>query len=102
MNRALVIKTYGDNDIASAIVDGIKAGTVKHDPDWGRVAALVRVAVGNTKTPEDYACMVVKSSYEHRTQKHGRMYAAILGAWALLWLSIVGWYDYLSAINREA
>ena len=102
MARALVIKTYGDNDIASAIVAGITANAGAKEMDWTKIAALVRDAVGNTKTAEDYACMVAKSNYEYSIgREHGRMYRAILGVWALLWLDAVGWYEYFKAINRE-
>lgn len=103
MARALVIKTYGDRDIASAIVGGITANACTSKTDWNKIAALVRVAVGNTKTAEDYACMVAKSNYEYSVgHKRGRLYGAILGVWALVWLDFLGWYEYFKAINREA
>lgn len=32
----------------------------------------------------------------------GRVRGAILGAWALLWLDILGWYEYFKRLNRGA
>lgn len=104
MTRALVIKTYGDKQIAGAIADGVEKGREESEArKWKRTAALVRVAVGNTKTAGDYACMVQKSRYEHQVvQNHGRLYEAILGAWALAWMSIFDWVHYFQNWNRAA
>ena len=81
MMKAIVIKTYGDPEIAEALRDGIRAGTedarraeLTHDQievveaeiDRQHILEeLVRVAVGNTKTAEDYALMVTKSRADH-------------------------------------
>lgn len=31
----------------------------------------------------------------------GRLRSAFLGVWALLWLGVLGWYEYLRDWNRE-
>ncbi len=110
MQRGVVLKLYGDRRIAGAIADGMaKALPREHveivEAEIDRqhiMRALVRVAVGNDKTAEDYACMATKAMCDYGyTPRHGRLYGAILGAWALLWTVIYGVYDYLSAWNRE-
>ena len=110
MQRALVIKSYGDPQIAGAIVDGVvktlpkgQMQIVKAEIDRQRIVRkLVRVAVGNTKTDEDYACMTVKAMGNYGyIPAHGRLYGAVMGAWGLLWTVVHECYNYLSEINRE-
>lgn len=110
MQRGVVIKMYGDEQIAGAIADGMTKAldaecieVVKREIQEQRVQrSLLRVAVNNTKTAQDYACMTAKArgDYEY-TRSHGRMYGAILGLWGLLWVVVYGIYDYLSAWNRR-
>lgn len=110
MTRGVVIKLYGDEQIAGAIADGMTQAleadsiqVVKREIHDQRVQrSLLRVAVNNTKTAQDYACMTAKArcDYEYN-RKHGRLYGAVLGLWGLLWVVIYEVYDYLSAWNRE-
>lgn len=110
MNMGVVIKLYGDQQIAGAIADGMthaldaqSVEIVKREIHNQRIQrSLLRVAVNNTKTAQDYACMTAKArcDYEHSRQ-HGRLYGAVLGLWGLLWVVIFEIYDYLSAWNRE-
>lgn len=111
MQRGVIIKMYGDEQIAGAIADGMTKALdaqsmeiVKKEIREQNVQRhLLRVAVNNTKTAQDYACMAAKArgDYEY-TRSHGRLYGAILGLWGLLWYSIYMLYDYLSALNRES
>lgn len=39
---------------------------------------------------------------KYSTRPHGRLYDAVLGLWALMWLNILEWHAYLQAWNREA
>lgn len=110
MTRGVVIKLYGDQQIAGAIADGMtqaldaqSMAVVKREIHDQRIQrSLLRVAVNNTKTAQDYACMTAKArcDYEY-THHHGRLYGAFLGLWGLLWLVIYEAYDYFSAWNRE-
>jgi len=110
MTRAIVIKRYGDPALSGAIADGMtkvleadSIQVVKREIHNQRVQrSLLRVAVNNTKTAQDYACMASKArcDYEY-TRHHGRLYDAILGAWGLLWTVIYEIYDYLSEWNRK-
>lgn len=69
-------------------VESVEIVTVQQDK-WRRVARQVRVAVGNTKTPEDYHLMIVKARSEYAIHtRPGPMHTAagkLLLAWALLW-----------------
>ena len=55
---------------------------------WKTVAKLVKVAVGNTKTPEDYEIMLIKAKADHSTAPAaGPMHVVggkLLLAWAML------------------
>ena len=63
--------------------------------------ALLRVAVNNTKSTDDYDCLITKARYEHRIPEHGYLYNAVLGIVGLMCVVIYEVYDYLSRINRE-
>ena len=39
---------------------------------------------------------------KYSTEPMGRLHGAILGVWALLWLSVVEWIRYFERWNREA
>ena len=111
MTRGVVLKLYGDAQIAGAIADGMTRAmpqeqmeVVEAEIDRQRIQrSLLRVAVNNTKTPQDYACMTAKTQWDCRSiyREHGRLYGAILGLWGLLWLCIYEAFDYFSAWNRE-
>lgn len=109
MTRGVVIKLYGDQQIAGAIADGMTKAleadsihVVKREIHEQRVQrSLLRVAVNNTKTPQDYACMSAKARCDYDTSQHGWLYGAVLGMWGLLWYCIYCAFDYLSAWNRE-
>lgn len=111
MTRGVVIKLYGDQQIAGAIADGMEQAldadsiqVVKREIHEQRVQrSLLRVAVNNTKTAQDYACMTAKARATMTIPaSHGRLYRAILGVWGLFWVIVYEIYDYLSEINREA
>lgn len=96
MNRALVIRV-GNREMADAIADGMKRA------DRPQIAESVRRLAMQRHTPEEIAAMIVKARYDYgQDAPMGRVRRCVLGAWALVWLGIVEWYRYLSAINREA
>lgn len=98
MTRALVI--YGDRRIGGAIADGMTA----------RELALVKAELrkmqardgvrreGDARRWQDVR---EELAAKYSIRPHGRLYGAILGAWALLWLGIFAEYAKLSAWNRE-
>ena len=114
MTRGVVLKLYGDRRIAGAIADGMtkalskeQVEIVKAEIDRQRILpSLVRVAVGNTITPDEYEAMITSERYKRqryeRPESLGKTVCDfLLVAWALLWLVIHSCYSYLSAWNRE-
>lgn len=101
---AVVLIQSGDAEIAGAIARGIMAarGTLAEPPTAEQVeiveaeidrqhiqASLLRVAVGNTRTAEDYRHMLTKARGDYATRRRQitparRLGGAILKAWALL------------------
>lgn len=107
MTRALVIKTYGDPQIAGAIVDGVsRAVTPLNDSEYAALRAeLARLrarddirAYGDEKRFET-ACKALTVKYY--TKPVGRARGAILGAWACLWMIVYGIGDYLIEMNKR-
>lgn len=87
MNRALVIKTYGDKQIAEAIVNGIVRDVPKSD-------AVRRVAM-HQHTPEEWAQMIADVVDEReQIRPVGRVRGAVLGAWALVWSVLLGMTEF--------
>ena len=116
MARGIVIRMFGDPGITGAIENGMRAAlpvkplgteqaeTVEAEIDRQIIQRnLLRVAVNNTKTADDYACMAVRARYAYKhTPRRGRLYGAILAAWALLWYGIFSAAKHLQDWNREA
>ena len=110
MTRGVVLKLYGDPQIAGAIADGVTRAlpqeqieVVEAEIDRQRVQrSLLRAAVGNSRTAEDYRLMAAKArgDYEY-TQRHGRLYGAVWGLIGYVVLAVDGWYRYFSTWNRE-
>lgn len=64
--------------------------------------SLVRVAVGNTRTAEDYRLLAAKARGDYGyTRPRGRLYGAVWGLIGALVLAVDGWYRYFSAWNRS-
>jgi len=67
--------------------ESVEIVTVTADK-WKRVARQVRVAIGNTKTPEDYRLMIVRARCEYAVHRHtGPAYTVarkLLLAWVML------------------
>ena len=99
MNRAIVIKTYGDRQIGGAIADGVKRGSKREASDGTR-EAVRRVAM-HQHTPEEWAVMTAKARYDYgQDPPQNPLCGAVMGLWALVWLEIAGWIDYLQRWNR--
>ena len=99
--RATVILIQrGDPEISGAIAEGMLAGKaegqhadqveiVSAEADRERVVALVRVAVGNTITPEEYRDMITRVRYHAEQLRRPpsparRVAGKLLLAWAML------------------
>lgn len=115
--RGVVIKMYGDKDITTAIADGMvlpaaepldrdKRETVEAEIDRQRIVqSLVRVAVGNQTTPDEYRAMMVRERYRRQRYERPagiarRVADGLLVAWAMVWMAIYGAAEYLSSYRE--
>ena len=106
MNRVLIVKMYGDMEDAPKIAEPftkvipLDSGELEIvRAENRRLNALNGVrSYGDSVRWKNVAdALAVKYQPKH----HGRLYGAILGVWALLWLSVHEWFEYFSAWNRE-
>ena len=96
----VTIKT-ADPKIAGAIADGAAVVELREvREELGRVKARegVRAEAANRRWERTKRRLARKYS----TEPVGRLHGAILGVWALLWLSVVEWIRYFERWNREA
>ena len=97
MNRALVI--YGDRQLGGAIADGLTVRELEMvRAELRQIQARDGVrAYGDSVRWESVAGAL---AMKYSTRHHGRLYGAILGVWALLWMVVFEWARYLQAWNR--
>ena len=74
---------------------------VKAEIDRQRTARLLKVAIGNTNTSDDYAAMITRERYRMQAyEDNGGMLCKLgdilLVTWACLWLILLGLSDYLT------
>lgn len=106
MTRAIVIKSYGDAEIASAIADGmtraipLESGELREvKAEYQRLQARDAVrAYGDEKrwqeTREELA-------QKYGPERHGRLYWAVLSLWAWMWDEFSEWVEFLVKWNME-
>jgi hypothetical protein len=69
--------------------------------DRQHIARLLKVAIGNTNTPDDYAAMITRERYRMQAYEDDEGMLCKLGdillvTWACLWLILLGLSDYLT------
>jgi hypothetical protein len=69
--------------------------------DRQHIARLLKVAIGNTNTPDDYAAMITRERYRMQAyEDDGGMLCKLgdilLVTWACVWLILLGLSDYLT------
>ena len=106
MNRAIVIRTVGNPEIAGAIVDGMTQRVIPLDT--GELAEI-KAEYARLKARDDirnYGDSIRWNSVrqamalKYQVEPLGRFHSAILAGWGLLWDSVYGWYKYFCAWNR--
>lgn len=106
MNRAVVIRTVGDANMAGAIVDGMTQRVIPLDNDE---LAMVKAEYARLKVKDGVRAYGDSVRYEtairaldekYADEPHGAVHDAILGLWALLWLNITEWVQYFQEWNR--
>lgn len=106
MKRAVMIKVYGDPEMGEAMAGAVAGRVIPLDDremeavraENKRLSAIngVRAEGDEKRWPEIQADM----ARVYAVKRHGRVYEAVLLAWAMLWLEIVEWYRYFEAWNR--
>lgn len=103
MNRAIVI--YGDKEIGNAVADGM----VRVLPlDSGEMKVVLAEnkrlnALNGVRSYGDsvrWQTVADALAVKYQQKPHGRLYGAILGAWACLWMGLMGWVEYFQEWNR--
>ena len=74
---------------------------VKAEIDRQKTARLLKVGIGNTNTPDDYAAMITRERYKMQAYADdggmlGKLGDILLVTWACLWLILLGLSDYLT------
>jgi hypothetical protein len=101
MKRAVVVKMYGDADIAAQIAEPMTRVIPVDDGQMQMVIAEnkrlnalngVRAYGDSVRWQTVADAMAVK----YAVKRHGRLYGAILCGWACLWLALVSMSEYLT------
>ena len=74
---------------------------VKAEIDRQKTARLLKVAIGNTNTPDDYAAMITRERYRIQAYEDNggilcKLGNILLVTWACVWLILLGLGDYLT------
>lgn len=73
---------------------------VSAEIDRQRIARLLKVAIGNRNTPDDYATMITKERYKMQVYHQGGIMRGIgntvMVVWACLWYGLYALADYLT------
>ena len=74
---------------------------VKAEIDRQKTARLLKVAIGNTNTPDDYAAMITRERYRMQAYEDnggmlGKLGDILLVTWACVWLILLGLGEYLT------
>jgi hypothetical protein len=74
---------------------------VKAEIDCQRTARLLKIAIGNTNTSDDYAAMITRERYRMQAYEQNggilnRLGDILLVTWACVWLILLGLGEYLS------
>ena len=99
MTRAMVIRTAGDAQIATALAEGMNAVELQR---VRRECARLQAQVGVRRYCDDMRWERTRRrmAKKYAVKPVGRVRGAILGVWGLLWLGIDAAYRKLDAWNR--
>lgn len=101
MKRAVVVRMYGDADMAAQIAEPFTKVIPVDDSrlqmviaENKRLTALNGVRSYGDSVRFETACKALAVKYQ--TKRHGRLYEVILGAWAALWLVLINLSEYVT------
>ena len=74
---------------------------VKAEIDRQHIARNLKIAIGNTNTPDDYAAMIIRERYRIQAYEDNggilcKLGDILLVTWACVWLILLGLSDYLT------
>jgi hypothetical protein len=106
MKKCVVVKLYGNMEDATKIAEPFTKVIPVDDRQMQMVIAENKRlnALNGVRSYGDsvrFESVSKALALKYSTPTHGRLYEAVLGGWALLWLTVRGWYEYFSAWNRE-
>lgn len=107
MKRAVVVKLFGDADIAAQIAEPMTKVIPVDDGQMRMVIAENKrlYALNGVRSYGDsvrWQTVADALAVKYSTPTHGRLYGAIWGLIGGLVLAINGWYEYFRAWNRES
>jgi hypothetical protein len=101
MKRAVVVRIYGDADMAAQMSEPFtKVIPVDDDQMQMVIAENKRLnALNGVRAYGDavrWQTVADALAVKYRVKRHGRLYGAILGGWACVWLSLVSFSEYVT------
>jgi hypothetical protein len=106
MRRAVVVKLYGDAEIAEGIAEPMTRVIPVDDGKMQMVIAENKRlnALNGVRAYGDavrWQTVADALAVKYRVKRHGRLYGAILGGWACVWLAVYNMGEYLVEWNRR-
>lgn len=106
MKKCVVVKLYGDMSMASQAAEPFTKVIPVDDGKMQMVMAENKRlnALNGVRSYGDsvrWQTVADAMAVKYQPKRHGRLYEAILGGWALLWLTVHEWFEYFQAWNRE-
>ena len=107
MKRAVVVKLYGDTDMAAQIAEPMTKVIPVDDGQMRMVIAENKRlnALNGVRSYGDsvrWQTVADALAVKYQVKRHGRLYGAILGGWACVWLALVSFSAYMMDLNRRA
>lgn len=104
MRRAVVVKLYGDAEIAEGIAEPMMRVIPVDDGKMQMVIAENKRlnALNGVRAYGDavrWQTVADAMAVKYAVKRHGRLYEAVLGGWACLWLLLV---SISECVTREA
>ena len=101
MKRAVVVKLYGDADLAAQIADPMTKVIPVDDGQMRMVIAENKRlnALNGVRAYGDavrWQTVADALAVKYQVKRHGRLYGAIMGGWACVWLALVSLSEYLT------
>ena len=106
MKKCVVVKLYGNMEDAPKIAEPF---TKVIPVDDGRMQMVIAEnkrlnALNGVRSYGDsvrWQTVADALAVKYQVKRHGRLYGAILGGWACVWLALVSFSAYMMELNRR-